>query len=77
MLARRPDSLRVADQEYGYVKRLRLYRGEVTPEPPVSAESEETVTNDRTAALAAGAVIEPSPAYSLTPDPQTPAQAPI
>lgn len=32
MLVRRPDSLKVADQEYGYVKRLRLYRGEVTPE---------------------------------------------
>lgn len=32
MLDRHPDSLKVADQEYGYVKRLRLYRGEVTPE---------------------------------------------
>jgi tetratricopeptide (TPR) repeat protein len=32
MLDRKPDSLRVADPEYGYVKRLRLYRGLVAPE---------------------------------------------
>ena len=31
MLARRPDSLKT-DPEYGYTKRLRMYRGEVTPE---------------------------------------------
>jgi tetratricopeptide (TPR) repeat protein len=31
MLARRPDSLRTAP-DYAYTKRLRLYRGEVTPE---------------------------------------------
>ena len=37
MLARRPDSLKVADQEYGYVKRLRLYRGEVKPERLITA----------------------------------------
>ena len=32
MLARHPDSLKVADPEYGYVKRLRLYRGEIGPD---------------------------------------------
>jgi Flp pilus assembly protein TadD len=32
MLDRHPDSLKVADQEYGYVKRLKLYRGQFTPE---------------------------------------------
>ena len=32
MLDRHPDSLKVADPEYGYVKRLRLYRGEIAPE---------------------------------------------
>ena len=31
MLAKRPDSL-TTDPEYGYTKRLRMYRGEVTPE---------------------------------------------
>lgn len=31
MLAKRPDSLKT-DPEYGYTKRLRMYRGEVTPE---------------------------------------------
>jgi tetratricopeptide (TPR) repeat protein/RimJ/RimL family protein N-acetyltransferase len=31
MLARRPDSLRTAP-DYAYTKRLRLYRGEITPE---------------------------------------------
>ncbi len=37
MLARHPDSLKVADPEYGYVKRLRLYRGEVAPERLITA----------------------------------------
>jgi Tfp pilus assembly protein PilF len=32
MLDRKPDSLKVADPEYAYVKRLRMYRGQVTPE---------------------------------------------
>lgn len=32
MLDRKPDSLKVADPEYAYVKRLRMYRGQVKPE---------------------------------------------
>jgi tetratricopeptide (TPR) repeat protein len=32
MLDRKPDSLKVADPEYAYVKRLRMYRGQVAPE---------------------------------------------
>jgi tetratricopeptide (TPR) repeat protein len=32
MLDRKPDSLKVADPEYAYVKRLRMYRGQVGPE---------------------------------------------
>jgi hypothetical protein len=36
MLARRPDSLRT-EENYAYTKRLRLYRGEVTPEGLITA----------------------------------------
>lgn len=36
MLAKRPDSLKT-DPEYGYTKRLRLYRGEITPEQLITA----------------------------------------
>jgi len=32
MLDRKPDSLKVTDPEYAYVKRLRMYRGQVKPE---------------------------------------------
>lgn len=32
MLDRKPDSLKVADPEYAYVKRLRMYRGQVAPQ---------------------------------------------
>lgn len=49
MLDRHPDSLKVADQEYGYVKRLRLYRGQVTPEklitPTDTADTQAATLN--------------------------------
>ena len=37
MLDRKPDSLKVADPEYAYVKRLRMYRGLVAPEQLITA----------------------------------------
>ena len=37
MLDRKPDSLKVADPEYAYVKRLRMYRGLVAPEALITS----------------------------------------
>ena len=49
MLDRHPDSLKTPDPEYGYVKRLRLYRGEVTPEkliaPSDTADTQAATLN--------------------------------
>lgn len=43
MLDRRPDSLTVADPEYAYVKRLRLYRGEIGPDQLIAKSDTEDV----------------------------------
>lgn len=49
MLDRHLDSLKTPDPEYGYVKRLRLYRGEVTPEkliaPTDTADTQAATLN--------------------------------
>jgi tetratricopeptide (TPR) repeat protein len=37
MLARRPDSVKTADPEYGYTKRLRMYRQEIGPDFLITA----------------------------------------
>jgi tetratricopeptide (TPR) repeat protein len=47
MLDRRPDSLKV-DPNYGYAKRLRLYRGESTPEQVFTAPGDTVGTQGAT-----------------------------